>query len=421
MSAMSDPSASVTAWPAARPAGISPIQHPAWEAARNAILDLAAEGPVTALIVGESGTGKSWLLRELASALGGYGFPTTLLMQGNLPMSLSSGAALLVDDASLMDQPIRAQLSDQQHGVVVLTGAEWFEDELDPASPSPVVIRLRTLEPGEIADFAAEWLQRSGMPDSIVGPGMLSRLTSGSGGRVGKIVQLLGESAMGWQSSPILAGGETRPELIADLVPEPPATEPIAPPLAPAAPPRRRVYPLLLGGSAIAAAIALGWALMPVPPRVRIAQSVVADAPLTLPPLKHADTSGPALATLVVPAQSDPPAPPLAVPPLPELDATTKPEAQAAVVASPTIVATLDDPASAEPLPSSRRSNLAASPGLVLIAQRGDTLESLYGNVYRDRNAPPFAIVAAANPGPFKPGAIVVFPEPPGGWQRVQR
>ena len=436
---MSDLSVSVTAWPAARPSGINPIQHPAWEEARNAILDLVAEGPVTVVIVGEPGTGKTWLLRELASALGAYGFPTMLLMQGNLPMTLGSGSALLVDDASLMDHSTRAQMSAQEHGVVVLAGAEWFEDELDPARRNPVIIRLRPLEPGEIAGFAAEWLKRSGMADSIVGPAMLARLTSGSGGRVGTIVRLLGEQATDWQTHPILAGGDTP----AETIPEVRAEEPTAGPIQPTPQRRGKRDPLLLGGTAIAAAIALGWALMPVPPPMRALRPAAplpalaarsrdiapVAAPLPLPPLGQADTPLPALVTASAPALPTQPVPAPAAPP-PKIDAAeiavetaiaVSPPLPVLPPAEPAVVATLDAPA-ARPTPVPlRQFERTGGPGLVLMAQRGDTLESLYGNVYRDRNAPPFATIVAANPGPFKPGAIVVFPEPPGGWQRVQR
>ena len=225
MTVTSDPTTPAEAWPAAHPAGISPIQHPAWEAARNAILDRAAEGPVTAIIVGEPGTGKTWLLRELASALGEHGFPTMLLLQGDLPASLSAGAALLIDEVSLMDEAPRAELMAQQHGVVVLAGAEWFEDDVDPAASDPLLVRLRNLDPAEIAAFAAEWLQRSGLSDSMIGPGMLARLAEGSGGRVGTLVQLLIQSAKAWQDTPIIA------------LSEPPALKlTIAPPPAPVAP-----------------------------------------------------------------------------------------------------------------------------------------------------------------------------------------
>ena len=437
---MSDPYASPAAWPAARPSGINPIQHPAWEEARNAILDLAAAGPVTAIIVGESGTGKSWLLRELASALGEHGFPTMMLLQGNLPMTLSNGAALLVDDASLMDEPTRAELSAQRHGVVILAGVEWFEDELDPASSTPVIVRLRTLLPNEIADFAGDWLQRSGLSDSMVGPGLLARLTSNSGGRVGTIVRLLGEAATGWQNFPILSLGEPKAEFLS-IVPDP---EPMhAPTVMAPVRHRRRIYGPVLGVSAIAAAIALGWALMPVPPPTKTAQTttpsaVPADTTTpALPPLQSAELPQPTLAAAAVPARSHVSAPPLAASSVPEMEASTVPveteiPSSLPVIAAfpppdmlapadPTLIATLDDPTVNDKLLPSVPFNRTGGPGLVLIAQRGDTLESLYGDVYRDRRAPPFAIVLAANPRPFRPGSIVVFPEPPGGWQRVQR
>ena len=55
-------------------------------------------------------------------------------------------------------------------------------------------------------------------------------------------------------------------------------------------------------------------------------------------------------------------------------------------------------------------------PGLILVARRGDTLKALYTNIYQGLHPPPFDAVLAANPVPFRPGAIVVFPEPPNGW-----
>ncbi|MBO0711662.1 MAG: hypothetical protein J2P47_10345, partial [Acetobacteraceae bacterium] len=57
-----------------------------------------------------------------------------------------------------------------------------------------------------------------------------------------------------------------------------------------------------------------------------------------------------------------------------------------------------------------------ARPGLLLQARPGDTLESLYAQVYRGLTAPPLADVAALNPGPIKPGDVLTFPPPPEGW-----
>jgi hypothetical protein len=52
----------------------------------------------------------------------------------------------------------------------------------------------------------------------------------------------------------------------------------------------------------------------------------------------------------------------------------------------------------------------------MLVARRGETLRALYERVYRGMTPPDFAAVAAVNPGPVKPGSILTFPAPPGGW-----
>ena len=57
-----------------------------------------------------------------------------------------------------------------------------------------------------------------------------------------------------------------------------------------------------------------------------------------------------------------------------------------------------------------------AKHGLVFKARAGDTLATLYNKLYRGGPMPPFGDVQAMNPGPIRPGTLVVFPEPPGGW-----
>ena len=56
-------------------------------------------------------------------------------------------------------------------------------------------------------------------------------------------------------------------------------------------------------------------------------------------------------------------------------------------------------------------------PGLALMVKEGDTIRALYAKVYRGLTPPPYAAVLAMNRTPMKPGAILVFPEPPGGWR----
>ena len=54
--------------------------------------------------------------------------------------------------------------------------------------------------------------------------------------------------------------------------------------------------------------------------------------------------------------------------------------------------------------------------GLMFVVRPGDTLEKLYNKIYQGLPMPPFSEVLAMNPAPVRPGVLVIFPEPPGGW-----
>lgn len=60
----------------------------------------------------------------------------------------------------------------------------------------------------------------------------------------------------------------------------------------------------------------------------------------------------------------------------------------------------------------------ASVPGLLLIVRGGETLGDMYARVYRGVVPPPFEDVAAANPKHFRPGDVLTFPPPPGGWKK---
>jgi len=60
--------------------------------------------------------------------------------------------------------------------------------------------------------------------------------------------------------------------------------------------------------------------------------------------------------------------------------------------------------------------DVEGGPGLLLEAKAGETLQTLYEQVYRGAKPPAFAAVAALNPQPVRPGDILTFPEPPTGW-----
>ena len=199
--------AALQPWPAARRTGALIVAHPAWEDARNAILDLAAAGPVTVALVGPPGTGKTWLLRELASSLGDHGFPTMVLLQGDLPSVLAGGAALLIDEALRMSEPALETLLAQQHGVAVLTDLDRFGDIVAARQSPAAVIRLRPLEDTEMAEFVADWLRQSAVPPMVLDAAALAALIKNSRGAVRLAVQ----GSDGDGRRPPRAGADTAP------------------------------------------------------------------------------------------------------------------------------------------------------------------------------------------------------------------
>jgi type II secretory pathway predicted ATPase ExeA len=71
---------------------------------------------------------------------------------------------------------------------------------------------------------------------------------------------------------------------------------------------------------------------------------------------------------------------------------------------------TIEPPAPSQP-------GKPAGRGLVLVAAAGDNIANMYDRVYRGLEPPPFMDVVAANTGPIRQGTLVVFPEPPHGWE----
>ena len=185
-------------------------------------------------------------------------------------------------------------------------------------------------------------------------------------------------------------------------------------------------------------AATLAPSLAPVSP-APLAQLAEADqAPAAIPPAQIAEAANPAPLQPIVamlPSALQDAGPALAggqrapiAPATAAQVAITGTPAQAAPAAPETASASTVDLAPAAdaqiatreaPQTSAVEQPLRGGPGLVLIARRGDTLPHLYASIYRGiEPPPPFAQVAAANPRPFRPGEIVVFPAPPGGWSR---
>ena len=138
------------------------------------------------------------------------------------------------------------------------------------------------------------------------------------------------------------------------------------------------------------------------------------------------DTPFPPPAT---PPEPTPTAPPEQAGTPPEPSPSPQPLPEPAVVATPElpprspIVPEQAPPRQTEALstppapPGPRVPDQAGGPGLLLVARPGDTLPSLYRQVYAGVRAPSYAEVVAANPGVVRPGTRLIFPTPPGGWR----
>ncbi len=197
-----------------------------------------------------------------------------------------------------------------------------------------------------------------------------------------------------------------------------------------------------------------------VPPRIVVASPAPATvAPAATPEVVASPASGPAVAS-----EEPPPSPPVTLPGL-NPPTLSPPEAPSAIAVVDPPVAARPEPAETRPpsipaeeprpavvavfpaephiappvapnavtppdggLPPAANPAVAsasigtppAAPpvqGLLLVARQGDTLQRLYRSVYNGVRPPPFQEVADANPTPVRPGVVLVFPTPPGGWR----
>jgi len=422
----------------AEPASL--VKHRAWCEARRCLLEAISAGPATVGLLGEAGTGKTWLLRAMGRELEAIGCRVTLLRQGDMPGQIGAGEALLIDEASRMDDGALAELLAQRRGVVILAALPAFAARLQRWAPPPAMVHLGPLQADEISAFAQAWAPHASEPAVTLTEFGLARLAVHSGGTARLITQLLNavfalaalSSSRSVDGADVDQAAEFR---LGGLVPEADHVLPFEAAVASAGPAfgvdefwqqstrARRGFRVGLAAAAVAAC-ALGAWLAPAsvwgPERtLKIAAleaiPVVAPAPPALvgavgPAL--ADRAGPALATVSAAALQPGVAPSLA-----EADAPSL----AANAALPDLVGPASALAAAKPVIDDAWAEAdfragRGGPGLILVARRGDTLRRLYADIYQGLRPPPFDDVVAANKRPFRPGEIVVFPAPPTGW-----
>ena len=419
------------------------VTHPVWLKARAALLDAASAGPTTLALLGEAGTGKSWLLRHLDVILRETGQAVTLVGQGDLPWTLQPGAVLLIDEAARMNAEALAILAAQRTSLVILADLPAFADILMQHAPPPRIVRLTPLGPEQVGAFVSGWLTLAGRDPGAVSPDGIDRLIVHSNGTPRLIGRLL-KAAFAFARPAAPVDGVTIDEL-AELRwnADPPAAEAAAP--SPPVRARRRSWARWAPAAAIAAAAFLSLrAGEPTPPDLAASPKEAPTRDIqaaALPAMVFATAAPVAVAAVITPEPAREQAPTVALtlpppssapaaiapppPPAPSLVPVSAPRAisptppDVAIVAAPSVAPALE-------LTATRPSHWEAipepddappeQPGLVLIARRGDTLRDLYASLYRGVQPPPFEEVVAANPKPVVPGAVVVFPAPAGGW-----
>ena len=402
------------------------VQHPGWcEAYDRLMVELLARlgaGPAFFALLGPAGTGKTWLLQAVAAALRQQGQAVILVRRGELPIEAAPGAVILVDEAARMDDGPLARLEGMRDASIVLADLPVFAARLQRLARPPAIIPLAPLRSGDMPGFATAWLASRGVPADILTPAAAARLSEHSDGVPRLAVQLLRAAlAMAGPSAGAWIGADLVDEVAAlrfggfDAV-SAEAAEPVAgedlvhaDPLAPGSPPALAPE-VQEADPGSPARVASG---RPRAVRGRAGQAAawgaVAASLLVAAVLAASYWQFPSGAR----EGSAPPPAHVA-----QHDARERAPVAATGQGTPSLAAPAAIKAVLPPPPADtgRRGQAGGAPGLVLVANAGDTMTALYAKVYRGVRPPAYADVVAANHMPVRPGALVVFPAPLDGW-----
>lgn len=418
------------------------VAHAIWRQARSTLLEAASAGPATIALVGEPGTGKSCLLRNIDAMLRKHGQAVTFLPQGDLPWDTDQGSILLIDEASRLSPSALAELAEQRHMIVILADLPAFAKVVQRYNPFMRVVHLPRLDSAQVADFVSQFLPTSGRDPNALTPDAIARIVHHSAGTPRLITRLI-NAAFAIAPAQAAIDGAVIDEvaMLRWAEPSPPQQRPVAPPVesaerAPAPRPRTSRVRRAATAATLAATIVLTLRSTDLPnhasaaarPRVIEAAAIPAPAAVPLSPIVVAKSGAPSPALDEPPAPLPPSTPILASRPIPGLP--PEPETSAADLAQAQPATPTADPVPAPPSRAKLYPNLSPTvargleaavpgePGLILIARRGDTLRDLYASLYRGVEPPPFEEVVAVNPKPVVAGTVVIFPAPAGGWHQ---
>lgn len=356
---------------ARRPASL--VAYPGWRETRDDILLLVSAGRARVALIGGPGTGKTWMLNEIARVLEQTGQPAL-----RTPDPTVEASCRLIDDADQLDDAALDALAGTS-GSLILTGLPAASHRLRPQVR--LLMTLSPLNAGEVARFVSARLADLGRSPDLLRSDALTALATRSGGNPKRLQALL-------TAALFLASTDSAPQIepeyidraadfedgladhdrqmgIAAPSPNPAPAAPAPPPAVPAAPthtpwlPRQRAAqtapPLSRtqrGAMLVAASTALGlgllyWSMQPSPttsyavtnPPPSVPDATTADpvplraaSPVPAPEPVHAPPHRPAISAHPSPASGS--ATPSALLPTPPL----QPPAQLGQVSPPAAI-----------------------------------------------------------------------------------
>lgn len=167
--------------------------HSAWQQARAVVLKVLDGGGI-AVLLGQPGSGKSLLLKELARTLRRAGKPARLIERTDALDGPPGSGILLVDEADTLSPEALAALC-AGPAPVVLAALPGFSARL-AGNPRPVQEAvLDRLQPQDIARYVAARLDVVGRPRNLIEPEAVLALARHSNGLL-RLVNTLGGAAV---------------------------------------------------------------------------------------------------------------------------------------------------------------------------------------------------------------------------------